>query len=336
MEVFVTGHYGGAYYAQRKSSSAGSVHAVGESGFTHVAGGDFDEHGRDKGNLCIYGVGSERGIGAERPHVWRTAYRVLPSEPGQLAIEVEWSYVYSREEGRGERLAGDTRTIHLREGERHVLHHVDIEPSPDDYCNRNVSIAIGAAIVEDPQFSDALLEYDVWLRHTDEAGEVHRRQFRAVGGQGEQISYRMLPLSFRALDSFFADGAGIDSILEIGGSVRGRLQEDGTIELQLDATRWIDARREGLPRDGGVGDGGKKVFSVAAGETVGMLLPTPRGSNCVGHDDGGSAAIAGRSADATQDAHCVDNAVFYRDHQDEIILTVRRDGSSPIQVATTR
>ena len=40
-----------------------------------------------------------------------------------------------------------------------------------------------------------------------------------------------------------------------------------------------------------------------------MILPTPRGSNCV--------TVESRE-------HCVVSSKFYREHQDEIILTVNR------------
>ena len=41
----------------------------------------------------------------------------------------------------------------------------------------------------------------------------------------------MLPLRFVAAESFYPDGAGIDSILEISGAVRGRLRADGSIDV---------------------------------------------------------------------------------------------------------
>jgi len=306
--ILGTNFFKGAYGAQRGMGGSGSTLAVGQSGSAGIAVGSFDKQDRDNGNLCSNGTGSgDREFDA--PHVWKATYEVLPAELGEISLKVDWQHIYAGTRGQAETVAGDTRTITMKEGATHVLDFVDIEPDAKDYCYRNVTVALTAKIAEVPELRYETLEYDLWLRHTDSAGKVHERQFRTIGSQGELVDFRLLPLRFVAAESFYPNGADIESILEISGAVRGRLRADGSIDLYLSASRWIDAEEQGTPRRGGIGDGGTKVFSALPGETVGMILPSPRGSSCV--------TVESRE-------HCVVSAKFYRDHQDEIILTVNR------------
>ena len=45
-------------------------------------------------------------------------------------------------------------------------------------------------------------------------------------------------------------------VVEILGAVQGRVRDDGTIDVRLEATRWVDTVLNGDPRAGGVGGGG--------------------------------------------------------------------------------
>jgi hypothetical protein len=317
LKVLSTNYYQGEYGSQKSTGSSGSTLAVGETGSSAAAVGFFDEQGRDGGRLCMNGTGTRE---FDAPHVWNATYEVLPAELGKVSLRIDWSHLYAETRGQERQVAGDIRTITMKEGETHILDFVAIEPGQEDYCSANVSIAVTAKIAEDPEMKFEALEYDLWLRHTDSKGGVHDRQFRTIGGQGTLIEYRMLPLRFVAAESFYPNGAGIDSILEISGAVRGRLRADGSVDVKLDASRWIGIARQGMPRRGGVGDGGTKIFSVVPGETVSMVLPTPRGANCTTLQSSSS----GTNLDTTpqENKHCVDSAEFYGNHQDEIILTV--------------
>ncbi|MDX1388039.1 MAG: hypothetical protein R3344_02560, partial [Acidobacteriota bacterium] len=112
-------------------------------------------------------------------------------------------------------------------------------------------------------------------------------------------------------------------ILEVMGALRGRVRPDGSIDVRLGATRWVDAEKAGTPRRGGIGGGGTKVFSVLAGETVSMVLPAPGGRNGVSVTTTVKTQGAEVKSDSTE--VWVDNKEFFAGHQDELILTVTRE-----------
>jgi hypothetical protein len=208
------------------------------------------------------------------------------------------------------KVGGDTRRISLREGERHVLDFAEVEADEvgERGCYRNVTIDVTAKVIEGPSLAGELLRYDLWHRHNGGPGQrtaLQRQQM--VGRQGRAMEFRFAPLRFPVPGARLEDGSEIESILEVLGKVRGRIRADGTIDVSLDATRWVDAERAGTPRRGGIGGGGTKRFNVAPGETVTMRLPTPSGR-------------AGVEPDVW-----VDTAEFYAGSIDEIVLTVTRE-----------
>lgn len=321
--AFDDGTYGST--TQRGSGDIGL--RIEDQGHVYLVVGDFDGSGvAVPESLCMSATGAvpgpaieaeKRKLTARAPHMWWADVRALPSPIGRVSFEITWEHLFSERLGEPVKIAGDTRRISMREGESQVLDYVDAGPSFDPDCYRNLTVEVRAKVAEDPALVDELLGYDLWFRHTDASGRLTERRFEAVGRQGEELNFQFVPLRFPAPEAVLDDGSILDSILEVGGMVQGRLRPDGSIDVRLSATRWVDAERAGTPRRGGIGDGGNKTFSVLPGETVAMKLPAPSGRNGIAWKSSGPPY-------GPEDSVYVDSAEFYAGHTDELILTITR------------
>jgi len=182
-----TDYFKGKFGATDQTSSSGADLAEGETGQSYLAYGWVNEKaGFSLGALCWNGSGGMKPsddpaakraeiFASQKPaHYWWAEYRVLPSEIGKVALEVTWEHWSTVGTGTPVRVAGDTRRIEMREGEKHVLDFVSFTPSADDYCASNVQIAITAKVEEDPQFQNESLAYDVWPRTSSRCASACR------------------------------------------------------------------------------------------------------------------------------------------------------------------
>ena len=309
----------GTYGSTGVTGSGDVALSEGESGYVYVTVGGFDRDGRiDPASLCMDSAGTprtdetpvakKRELSSRAPHVWWAEVKALPREIGRVELEITWEHLFAERSGEPVKVAGDTRRISVREGERHVLDFVEVDAVSEGGCYRNVTVDVTAHVIEGPSLAGALLRYDLWHRHT--AGPGRRtalQRLQMVGEHGRAMEFRFAPVRFPVPGARLEDGSEVESIIEVSGEVRGRIRADGTIDVSLDATRWVDAEKAGSPRRGGIGGGGTKRFNVVPGETVTMRLPTPSGRTGAGPNV------------------WVDNAEFHAGAVDEIVLTVTRE-----------
>lgn len=337
VELVVWGTYSSGETTEASSGSASL--AVGEVGFAWNGLGFFDQEGRAVNPLDNHACGGGRGDErlSQSVHFYQAEFKRLPSEIGKISFEVDWKHWYSPRRGEARLVGGDRRTITLWEGETfHVLDYLapdqreagDSGGARGTYVNR--LIGVKAHVLEDPAFADSRLHYDLWLEHTDDRGRTVTRRVETVSKQGEQVKFSFAPLRFPLPGVKTEGGLGVDSILEESGSLRSRVKNEGEIEVRIDAMRWIGGAVEGKPRTGGAGDGGAKIFTVAPGETVSMVLPpVPYG----GYSVPLSAAIVPAPRKMNDDAPVtvtngwvsINDKLFYARHQDALILTVTRE-----------
>lgn len=318
----------GSYGDSDMAASGGVVLAPDQRGFTYLAAGDFDGTGRSAPfGYCMNASGGLPADGAiddrkawlldRAPHVWWARIRAIPAEIGKVSFELEWEHWEATRKGNHRKVAGDRRTVVLREGERHVLDFVDEPPGPETYCYRNLVIDVTARVEEDPDFADRRLTYDLWHEHVDARGNVQRRRFQAAAKHGETLRASFVPLRFPVADLRGPRRESYESILEVSAEMLGRLREDGRIEVRFGAGRWVDLEEAGTPRRGGIGDGGNTVVLVTPDEPIRLELPKPRGRNGV---------VVERPRPGGPDEKTtlsVDSAVFYAGSRDRFILTVR-------------
>jgi len=193
-----------------------------------------------------------------------------------------------------------------------------------------------AQVEEDPRFATALLDYDLWL--IDEAAEqpTHRAHLRLEGRQGGSIDFTFEPLAW-PLDGVVLHGSAAARVFAwLTGTVRGRLRDDGTMEILLDARRHIGIRASAHDEPNGAGDGGRKVLRLSEGETVALMLPAAQGIHSMALDGtwGSVSGAAGMtpSQDAvepeavtlTKKTVSVDFRRFFAGHEMSLRLTARR------------
>lgn len=329
-----TGVFHGNFGATRDTSSAGGDGPVGSTAGSYLAYGSVDAaRGYALRNLCAdYSAGSgdeprpsERRselLARDAAYFWIVESRVLPAELGKVALDVTWERWSRVGSPVPRRVAGDSRRIVMSEGERSVLDFVSLDPTTEDYCASNVQIVVTGRVLEDPEFASDSIRFDVWYEHLDSAGRATRRHGEAVGRQGEEVPFRFEPLRFPVPDRSFPDGVGAESIVEVGGTARARIQRDGSILVRLGASRTIGFERTGEPRRGGCGDGGAKIFSIESGETVRLTLPTPTCEHGLTVQTRTSTAGGGTST--TEHRLKLDDREFFAGSQDALVVTATR------------
>jgi hypothetical protein len=314
-----------------RSSSGGDV-AEGETARAFVAYGVLDDMTFALKDTSAHACGSipsgERTIdyaaslAKDAAFIWTAEMRALPSPIGKVALEVKWEKWSRVGTGALTQVTGDTRRIEMFEGNRTILDVLSFDPPFTDFSYSNLQIAVEAKIVEDPALAAEKLAYDLWVEHVDAKGQTTRRHIEAVGSQGEAVTVRSEPLRFPVPNVRFADGTGFDAILELTGYLRGRIQTDGSVRIDLQAGRWTGVTRAGEPRRGGIGDGGKKVVTMNPGETVRLTLPVPTGGTGIylSTDAKGNVPTPVRP----DNLFTINNKTYYAGSQDSLILTVNR------------
>jgi hypothetical protein len=258
-------------------------------------------------------------------HVWWVRIRPLPSDFGDVTVEVEWERVESSGRGESEVVAGDRTKVKMKEGERHLFDFIQYVDEPTPACRRNTTVGFTASIAEDPALADAVLTYDLWVRHAQPRGDEVVRRFRGTGRQGEAVQFSFAPLRFPVSGVTLVDGSKVDVVLEILGSLRGRVRSDGAIDLNLSATRWVNLVPSGAASRGGTAGRGRKVVTVVAGETVALGLPVPNGAAGVSPAISRGATDAGKLSETGPDEIVVNYEKFFAGHADDLIVTVTRE-----------
>jgi hypothetical protein len=137
-------------------------------------------------------------------------------------------------------------------------------------CYRNVALELAASIPEDPAFKDRRIAYDLWLVSED-GGKRLTRRLQLIGKQGESIAfdYGM----FRSKLPVVPRPDKRSDLMEttVSGSIRSRIQPDGSIEVLL------AAHREVRPSEGNWATAahGQKRVHATPGETLRLELPPP-------------------------------------------------------------
>jgi len=166
--------------------------------------------------------------------------------------------------------ASDRGEVTLSEGGRVLLDFVPVLEASSG-CYRNVALELSASIPEDPAFKDRRIGYDLWLVSEDHGKRLTRR-LQLIGKQGESVAFDY-GMFHSKLPVVPRPDKGSD-LLEttVSGSIRSRIQPDGSIEVLL------AAHREARPSDGAwatAAHGSKRVRAVA-GETLRLELPPPQ------------------------------------------------------------
>lgn len=284
--------------------------AVGETGYAYVGVGIPE---RPESGLCNDFTGSspgprefERAKAEYLPQAadsWWATFTPAAAPPGRVSFDVSWER-WRRESGSApSRVATGRRRIDIEEGGSHVFDFVAMDPGPETYCSRNVTVRFTGKVAENPHLEGSRLSVDLWFRHTDAAGRTRTSRFQTTAVQGENVEFATAPLRFPVPQSDGRGNGPYEVIVECEGQLRARRRPDGMLDVSLSAVRWSDMEKAGTPRRGGSGITGERRLTVKPGETV--ALPYP--------------AASGRAKEPPFE---LDLADFFRGHRDELILTV--------------
>jgi hypothetical protein len=200
--------------------------------------------------------------------LWQVEGKVRRAAMDDIEVEYAWKRQIAAKVGSAPE-AAYRGTTHLTEGGRALLDFVPaLEASAG--CWHNLALELSASIPEDSGFKDRRIGYDLWLVSEDH-GKRSTRRLQLIGKQGEKVAFdygtfrSKLPL---------APPPGKDAYvmeMAVTGSVRSRIQPNGSIEILLAANRGAH------PNEGSwysEAHGSKSVRAVP-GETLKLELPPP-------------------------------------------------------------
>lgn len=198
---------------------------------------------------------------------WQVDAVVRRVEMDRIALSYTWK---RRSSSAGALVEGNGEATVSEDG-RVLLDYVPVWETSSG-CYRNLALEMSASIPEDAAFKDRRIGYDLWLVR-EGAGGRQTRRLQLMGKHGERVEfdYGLFGSKLRrALRERPAPAGGTVEMM-VAGSVRSRIQADGSIDLLL------VARRTARPSDGGWATEahGEKRVHATAGETLRLELPPP-------------------------------------------------------------
>jgi hypothetical protein len=257
--------------------SGGETHSIGSMGTALQEGGSTTSNLRmsmsapENGDRCRSNVSMAFGP-ARTPNgpfpLWEVEGKIRRVTMDDIQVEYAWKR-WSGGELESLPDASDRGEAHLSEGGRALLDFVPVHEVSSG-CWRNVALELSASIPEDPAFKDRRIGYDVWLV-SDDHGKRLTRRLQLIGKQGENVAF-----DYGMFRSRLPVAAGPDQpadVLEttVTGSIRSRIQPDGSIEILLSAHREL---RPGHRHWATAAHGSKHVRAIP-GETLRLELPPP-------------------------------------------------------------
>jgi hypothetical protein len=193
---------------------------------------------------------------------WTAEATLKRAEPEQVEIEISW-----HRSGRAAPLAGDVRTVFLRDGQSHLLDVVAAEPTNPTRCS-HVSFLVTANLA--PQPADALLAHRIWLVVERDGGRLTSGPVEVVGPPGRPVAFRVRPLTW-PLGGLRGTAQGTPEVaMEVEGRLTAKLVETGDVEATLHVARRLQL-------GGWSGGSGTMTIRGPVGQAVTVGVPAPGG-----------------------------------------------------------
>jgi hypothetical protein len=245
--------------------------AVGDSEvWSLIVGLDRDRQGNAAGcrhnvNVPVFPV---REVPEGAVQVWEARLTVRAASLEKIELEVDWKRYVRGANAELRAVAGDSRVVELGEDQRLLLDFVGMRTVPGwKSCYDSLALELEAKVAEDPALADRRIGYDLWLVDEGPGGPSRTRRWQMSGKQGEARDFDFEPLH-RSLPG---GGTPVGFDTRVSGKVRGRVRDDGSLEMAL------LAEREDSPehRHWALGGRGEKRVRVVPGETIRLELPAP-------------------------------------------------------------
>lgn len=194
---------------------------------------------------------------------WTVEGRLLSSDVESARVAIRWSRQVMDPSLVG---IGDMvreYEVRLQEGSQFVVDFLRPPPADASGCD-GVVVRMWLEFKDPPELAREVLDYDVWLVHSDAEGRETLARSRGRTLQGQALTYRFPSVEYDGTGRFSPAG-GFRA--DFDGRVRGRVRPDGRIDLSVRAGRSVYKGALGQ------GSGGAKQATVASGETVEFELP---------------------------------------------------------------
>jgi len=276
---------------------------VGETGFLFLGVGSFDSPGTSPAVSVTCGKTdaisdpekSREEFLERAPTAWWIQATPRLSGSGAALIDLEWERFESTAPGAALVAARGSRTVTAGGEEPHLLDFLQAESGG--------IVQIRAEPEQQVNPTAEVLRYELWYRFNPGRGPGRSRKLRLVGNDAEEVGYRFLPFRFKVHDAATGRDDMQEIVVDLSGSARGRVLEDGRIEVTLEAIRDVLSRRAGSP-GGSFRHGGTKAFVASPGEAISLELPPLQGSG------------------GYTNSFMANHAEFFAGSSDTIILTV--------------
>jgi hypothetical protein len=279
--------------------------------------------------LCGGGVGGDQPIAdllKRNSFVWRVTTIPIRQENGRLTFDLEWARY--RADSPLRPAAQGTLTLTLPEGQRQIIDLAHGAPGTSGCNAESTLIEVGAAVREDPKLAATILQYDLWLTHDGTDGHKQVRHFAAMGIQGAEVAFAFVPLRFSIVERV-PNQVAYDVFTSVLGTIRGRLQPGGRVDLTVDTTRRDGLGPRGEGPNGNSGNSGVKRLDVAPSEAVEIELPVAGGGSSLPAIAGvvppprrGPATPATEGVIVADGQVRVDNALFFQGQRTSLVVQV--------------
>ena len=270
--------------ASFENASADVALSVGESGVTTIS---------TMNDLCTIAAGGTVDRMSGPHHAWSVRFTLVSLQIDKITVDVSME----RRDSEPPVVRQETRHLVLTEGARHVIDFVGAGGS-ESCAVRSMVLEVSAGVDEAPAFAREQLSYDLWLTNRDAAGREWTRHDSRTARQGELVAFRFRPLKW-TLDRETTINE------DVSGALRGRIREDGRINVSFQAMREL-----ALGEGSGGERGGQKIFSVQSGEPIRIELPPASGQSAIARSNGPSTPV--------------DYAELFGGHTTAIVVTVER------------
>lgn len=228
-----------------------------------------DSYGASDGNYV--------GGAPSAPHRWTIdAKRIASPHANETRFELTWSHEIVEVVGVAPTRRGDTRVIALRDDDTYVLDALDL-PRDDKGCDRGAFVDVVAIREEDPVLRDRTLGYDLWHVHTLPNGTELIARNTTSGRHGRDVEFT-LPETRPPLERPLRLGdTEREVVLVPSGSLRGRIRQDGAVELLVSASLRLSSVELGAPATGWMAQRGDHAYRLMPGQTLRLELPPASG-----------------------------------------------------------
>ena len=228
-------------------------------------------------NLCSLGgaeATSSRSLDElirQYPHVWKIVRTGVNHADGKLTFDLEWS----RYDGNPRVAASGKQRLTLAEGASYPIDMV--RAGQPGACNAaSAMIEIEAGAIEASEYADTVLTYDLWLTHQDGTGKKQTHHFVVSGKHGASVPFEFAPLRFD-MPQLVANQYDIDLVTRVLGQVRGRLDDQRKVTIELETKRIDRLERTNVQMLMPPTASGRKTLELQLGETVEIELPRQGG-----------------------------------------------------------